>query len=300
MVVVGAELATWHRRRRQMKGWPVFIARLVAVVMLQAVPGTLPACTLWAAAGADTGGGTLLSKNRDWKPDHQQVLKRVHPRHGFTYFGLYAQDSDEPGIKAGVNEKGLSIVSASASSIPKSVRSSQTGKQGVMTRILVSYASVDTLMADASTVFSGVRAMFLMISDRRKIMLVEIGLDGAYVTKLLENGTLVHTNHYLDPQMTSFNLKQAQSSKIRLARISSLLAQAPQAHTLDRFITLSRDRHDGPDNSLWRTGKENTLASWIVAAPASGDATLRVVLANPGKPEEIHEFTLNQDFWKKR
>jgi hypothetical protein len=72
-------------------------------------------CTLWAAVGEATrGGGSLVVKNRDWRPDHRQEIKRVTPKQGFRYFGLFATGNDEPGLKAGVNEKGLVVVSATA------------------------------------------------------------------------------------------------------------------------------------------------------------------------------------------
>jgi len=53
-------------------------------------------------------------KNRDWWPDHRHEIKRVTPKPGFRYYGLFATGNDEPGLKAGVNEKGLVVVSATA------------------------------------------------------------------------------------------------------------------------------------------------------------------------------------------
>ncbi|MFB0826019.1 carcinine hydrolase/isopenicillin-N N-acyltransferase family protein [Chromobacterium violaceum] len=32
-----------------------------------------------------------------------------HPEHGYAYLGLYADNGSEPGIKAGVNQKGLAV-----------------------------------------------------------------------------------------------------------------------------------------------------------------------------------------------
>ncbi|VEB42527.1 Acyl-coenzyme A:6-aminopenicillanic acid acyl-transferase [Chromobacterium violaceum] len=63
------------------------------------------ACTLWGAAGTASMEGSLLAKNRDWKPDHAQSLRLLHPEHGYAYLGLYADNGSEPGIKAGVNQK---------------------------------------------------------------------------------------------------------------------------------------------------------------------------------------------------
>lgn len=257
------------------------------------------ACTLWAAAGEDASGGTLISKNRDWKPDHIQKLKLLRPKTGFAYFGLYAEGNNEPGLKAGVNEAGLSIVSAS-SNIPRKIRDIQPGKRGIMQRILVNYANIDALATDADKVFPASRANFFMISDRSKVLLAEVGLDGKYIIKITSNGSITHTNHYLDPQLAAeFNKKIGPSSATRFARINTLLGQTARPFTLAQFAAISRDHNDGPDNSLWRNGKEHTMASWIVETPASGSPKLRVVIANPNEAETTQEFILDDAFWNK-
>ncbi len=274
-------------------------ALLTCSLALNLLPLPAFACTLWAAAGADAGSGTLLSKNRDWAPDHTQVLKHDRSKSGYAYFGLYAEGNRDPGIKSGVNEKGLSIVSASASSIPKKLRAHQPGKRGVIREILSRYASVDELASDAERVFSGARANYYMISDRQKVLLAEVGLEGKFSFKVLEAGVLTHTNHYLDPKLNAFNFSIGQSSSTRLAQINTLLAQTSRPFTLTQFAALSRDRNDGPDNSLWRNGKQHTLSSWIVQSPATGPQKLRVLLANPGEAETLYEYTLDEAFWKK-
>lgn len=257
-----------------------------------------PACTLWGAAGADVGGGTLISKNRDWKPDHRQLLKRVRPAKGFAYFGLYAEGNNAPGLKAGVNEKGLTIVTAS-SNISKKLRAAQRDRRGVMVRVLSNYASVDALLADADAVFSVANANFFMISDRAKLLVVEVGLDGKYATRVVDQGVIAHTNHYLDPLLAGqFGDTPGASSAARLARIDKLLDRAPRPLVSDSFATMSRDHDDGPDNSLWRNGREHTLASWIVSTPTSGAQRLRVLIANPGEPERTEQIVLDQVFWQ--
>lgn len=257
------------------------------------------ACTLWAAAGPDANGGTLVSKNRDWKPDHTQTLKLVRSKTGFDFFGLYAEGNDDPGLKAGVNAKGLTIVSASVN-LPKKALENQPGKHGVMRRILETYASVDDLNADAERVFSSARASYLLVADNRKVLLVEVGLEGKYSVKVLEGGVATHTNHYLDPQLaTLYNDKVGRSSATRLARIDDLLANASRPYSSAQFAEMSRDRNDGPDNSLWRSGKSKTMASWIVESSASRVPKLRVVIANPDEAETVQEFVLDEAFWRR-
>ena len=273
--------------------------RSIFALILSQIFSQAIACTLWAAAGQDANGGTLVSKNRDWKPDHTQKLKLVHPRRGFTYFGLYAEGNDEPGLKAGVNEKGLTIISASVN-LAKKVLDNQPGKRGVMSRIMESYSSVDDLNIDAEQVFSSARASYFLIADRKKVLIAEVGLEGKYSIKVLENGVITHTNHYLDSDLALlYNSRIGQSSATRLARINQLLTQTPRPFTMAKFAEISRDQHDGPDNSLWRNGKANTMASWIMESPANGAPKLRVVIANSNEAENLQEFVLDEAFWKK-
>lgn len=277
----------------------LFSLKCVAACLAAAMACPVPACTLWAAAGPQaSGNGTLLSKNRDWVPGQRQALKYDFPSHGIPYFGLYAVDGLDPGIKNGVNQQGLSVVTASASSIPHKMRASQPGKHGILRRILSHYGSVDELAAHADELFPHARAMFLMASDRHKILVAEIGLQGRYAYKVLDRGVAAHTNYYLDKTLADFNVKIGRSSATRYARVSELLAQSPGPYTVARYAAISRDHHDGPDDSLWRDGRrEATLSSWIIDSPAQGPQTLRVVLENPGVPETVQSFTLDQAFW---
>lgn len=275
-------------------------AFVLALSLLSSVSPSVHACTLWGAV-LDNAGGTLLSKNRDWKPDHTQVLKLTNDGKGFAYFGLYAVGNDSPGIKGGVNEKGLCVVSATAGSIPKATREAMPSSGSLTTRLLANYASCDAILADKDKLLQGRRPSFLMVSDRKKLLTIEIGLNGRHAVKVTEKGTVVHTNHFLEKSLSDCNLKVGESSTVRLARITELLKQAPAPLTSAAFATMSRDRNAGPDNSLWRTGKSSaTLSSWIMETPAEGSPKLRVVIADPGKPERVEQFVLDEAFWKRK
>lgn len=51
----------------------------------------------------------------------------------------------------------------------------------------------------------------------------------------------------------------------RLSRIAELLGRDHKPYVLDDLMAFSRDRHDGSDDSIWRTGSgarsDETLAS---------------------------------------
>jgi len=61
-------------------GSTLWVVRLFCLLvafffLLQIGAADVGACTLWGEAGKDANGGTIISKNRDWEPDHTQVLK---------------------------------------------------------------------------------------------------------------------------------------------------------------------------------------------------------------------------------
>jgi isopenicillin-N N-acyltransferase like protein len=269
--------------------------RLVAVLICAAgSPTGVIGCTLWGAV-QEKGAGTLISKNRDWKPDHTQVLKLRRDSKRYAYFGLYAEGNAEPGLKEGVNEKGLCVVTAS-SCIPRAVAKEQSSQPGVMPVLLAGYATCDQILADQKKLFSDRRPCFLLISDRAKLLTVEIGMKGEYAVKETAVGAVAHTNHYLTESMKSCNSRAGRSTTTRLHRINELLSRQP--HTVATFAAMSRDQHDGVDNSLWRTGtKTATLSSWILEAPAVGPLRLQIVIANPGQREQSQSFVLDAAFW---
>lgn len=271
------------------------------ILFLGSLPMYSNACTLWGVAGKDASGGTIVAKNRDWKPDHTQVLKLQRSGKGYAYFGLYAEGNDDPGLKQGVNEKGLAVMTATASAIPKATREAQPGKGGLMSTLLTHYATCDEVLADQKKLFSDRKPEFLLISDRKKIITLEVGLQGRYAVKVTDSGAAAHSNHYLEDSMADFNKQISASSDTRVRRITELLKTVSKPCDTASFAVMSKDQHDGANNSLWRTGNtgSRTLSSWILETPAQGAPKLRVLLANPGQPEETNQFVLDEKFWTK-
>jgi isopenicillin-N N-acyltransferase like protein len=256
-------------------------------------------CTLWSASGKDfvKDGGTLIAKNRDWVPDHSQYLKNVTPKHGFRYFGLFAKGNDDPGLKAGINEKGLVVVSSSAGSVPKIDRNENNKTVGLMTKLLSDCESVDSVLKKEK-LFIG--AKNLMVADKNQVAIIEIGLNGEYSIRTEKNGTLTHTNHFIDDKMLKYNKKIGKSSSIRFNRINEILCNASKPFTLEDFIAFSEDQTGGPDNSIWRTGsspkEEKTLSTWLVYLSGNDKIQVFVKIANPGEEKKIFTFKFEDLF----
>jgi hypothetical protein len=268
-------------------------------LLLLAAAGDARACTLWAEVETNGAGGTMISKNRDWDADHTQALKIHRNGSGYAYLGLYAEGNSRPGLKQGVNEKGLTVVSAAASCIPMQMRNAEHGKPGMLDLLLSGFATCDELLAKQADVFSNCPAQFILISDREKIVEVEVGLHGRYVLKTVEKGRATHTNHYLDTSLAEFNVSISASSSTRFGRINELLSAHPASCDIAAFAAMSHDQHDGPANSIWRTSTGvRTMSSWIVETPAQGAPTLRLVTADPDQPQKTNSFVLDENFWK--
>jgi hypothetical protein len=244
------------------------------------------ACTLWGATGNSVdGGGTLIAKNRDWVPDNRQELIILKPAGGYKFLGLNAVGGTEPGIKAGVNEKGLVILSATASQVVKAERQRFQQKKGLMSYLLATCASVEDVLKYLELMQ---RPVFYMVGDRKELAVIEIAPNEKHAVALRNSGTLAHTNHYC--VINAQNLrKPGMSSTQRYARIEELLKNHSTPFVVEDFVRFSEDQNAGPDNSIWRTGgnpeKTRTLATWLVTISASGSPQLYFKTANPGESE---------------
>lgn len=271
---------------------------LFILIVIISINLPVKSCTLWGSAGSTGKDGiTLVTKNRDWKPDNRNELWLIKPEKGFKFIALYAIGGESEGIKGGINEKGLVVLTASASTVPKEEK---YGEKISIAELLKTCDTVDAVL-DKKDKFG--TPFFYIIGDKTKIALVEIGQEGTTSIRETENGILYHTNHYLDENLIKFNKKENESSYVRYNRIKELLENHKDLFTLEDFIEFSSDIHDGPDNSIWRTGstpeKTRTLGTLIVAIPKDAPPVLYIRFANPCEEEYIEKLVLDEDFWNR-
>lgn len=273
------------RARSQLLGSLLLAAALAG----QAAPFPALACTLWAAAGeAVEGGGVLVAKNRDFRPDHRQEIEILRPREGWAALVLRAVGGSEPGIKAGINERGLVLLSATAGEVPADLRRRPGGESGLMGRLLSRCSGIDEVLREIEGFR---RPVFYLLGDRAGLAAIEVAPDGSLAVERLASGTLYHTNHYRWLAREGLPRPPGASSRAREARIAGLLATEARPFTAEDFLRWSRDRSDGPDRSLWRIGRNptavRTLATWIARIPPGGDPEVIVRIADPGEPERF-------------
>ena len=256
------------------------------------------ACTIWAATGEQVKDkGSIVAKNRDNLSSLYTALRFVSPEKGFSFFGIFDIEADGY-VTAGINEKGLVVVNASANSVPRKKRHVAT--EDLTERILTSFDSVNAVLSVKEFFLNSHPAIYI-IGDASKIASVEVAPGGKTSVAIKENGILAFTNHYTDTDLLGANERSSRSSFARLKRINYLIGRHTSPFTLDDFIAFSNDRNGGSEGALWTartpTGKIRTLASWIVYLPANGFPELYVKLANPDEPENTQRITLDSAFW---
>ncbi len=235
----------------------------------------LQACTVFAATGESfvKGGGTLIAKVRDERPA-RQIVKTVKPANGWAYTGVFVGKNER--FNMGLNEKGLVVFRTTAGSVPMKIRrqakrwKSPTGLSG-HEYIIRHCATVDEALD--SKVFS--EPSNYVMADTTKIAFVEVLPDGSHAAKVYERGKFAHTNHYVLPQHQHANTHIGTSSLIRYTRINALMNEHPLPYQFEDFVTWTKDRHDGPDNSIERIGipgksKYTTLSAMVVYLPKEG------------------------------
>ncbi|KUK57332.1 MAG: Peptidase C45 acyl-coenzyme A:6-aminopenicillanic acid acyl-transferase [Synergistales bacterium 53_16] len=270
---------------------------LVFLFLAWAIPAE--SCTLWAATGSGTADGTtILAKNRDWKPDQSHTLRQVQPASGYSYLGLFAFGGDSPGLKAGINEKGLAVVTATASVIPNNERGKGDDDSINSHEILSSFATVDEVLAQKER-FN--RSSYYMVADAEKVAVFEGAPNGKTGVRVIDDGYIAQTNHYVSPSLKLYNKRASTSSKTRYDRITKLLASKQGDLTPEDFIAFSEDKNAGPDNSIFREGsdpgKSRTVATWIITIPKGKAPQLYVTMKDPEKDFRAYSDILDAEFW---
>jgi hypothetical protein len=258
------------------------------------------ACSLLAATGDRLkDGGTLVAMTWDVPRNIKGELRLVIPRKGSPYLGLFPlQAKNEGNIVAGLNEPGLVLITASVDSKPS--------KKGFLRRcslvetILRSFGTVDAVIANTNLI-SNAPPLFLIIADKSKIALIQIGSRGRYTVDCIENGLLYQTNHYTHQNLLRENEIYVENSILRYNRLQNLLANQPTHFKVEDFLSLADDRGNGPDNSIWRSGssekKDRTLARWVVYLSKNSVPELYFRLLNPGNNELNYEIKTDNAFW---
>lgn len=221
----------------------------------------------------------------------------VFPSGGFRFFGILDVRADWY-VAAAINEKGLVVVNASANSVP--ARKRHTATEDVTEKILTAFDSVDSLL-DQKGFFEKTHPAIYIIADAKKIMSVEVAPGGRVSACVKENGTLAFTNHFTDERIIDANERMSRQSLLRLKGINRLLDDPGRPHSLEGFISMSRDENGGSDGAVMRKAKKGskirTLATWIVRLEPGKSPELYAGLFNSDEKQRTYRVRLDDGFW---
>jgi hypothetical protein len=278
----------------------ILILCVVVAIFFPISFSSTQACTIWAATGERVKGrGSIIAKNRDNVSNLYTALKSVTPEKGFTFLGIFDIRADGY-VTAGINEKSLVVVNASANSVPRKKR--RVATEDLTERLLTSFDSVQAVLSEKD-LFQKSHPAIYIIGDASKIASVEVAPGGKMAVVIREgNGTLALTNHYTHRKLLRANEQLSVNSLKRLKRINYLMKNHPFPFTVDDFIAFGNDKNGGQDGALWRDpnlpDKIRTLASLVVYVPVKGSPELSVKLLNPDEPENVQRMTLDNSFWE--
>ncbi len=242
------------------------------------------------------GGGVIVAKNRDNSPGLSTVLKLLRPETGYRVFALV--DTEAEGyVVGGINERGLVVLNAAASSVSREKRLVAT--EDFSERLLITFDSVEAALSRPE-LFSASYPALYMLADSTKIATIEIAPGGDVAFHTVTNGTIAFSNHYIDKKVSRANELVSENSKFRLNRIRHLLASHHSAMTSSDFIAMSADRKGGPNRAIWRrgttAGKVRTLASMIISLPKQGQPEIFARLAAPAGTKRTYRIAAGAVF----
>lgn len=233
------------------------------------------------------GGHVLVAHNEDWFcPDKDHVyLVRSHPNDGPAFLGLTYGPLL---VNVGLNDAGIAAainsvyptdgrVGAPRILFSRAILASTTIGQAIRACVYPMRAGgYHTVLADASG----------------EIYSVETSAT-AHAIRYGEEGWLVHTNHYLAPNLQALQQPGTfAGSNVRLNRARRLLRKSAFPIGIERIQTILRDHVNFPDSICSHpdptepeSEQGQTVASLVM------DLTDRIVWAAPGPPCE-HSFTV--------
>jgi isopenicillin-N N-acyltransferase like protein len=235
-------------------------------------------------------GHVLVAHNEDWLPDDEPDLVIIH-----------VSPTDEPPFLAMTYGALLPNIGFNADGIAQCCDSVYPNDPRIgAPRVIVSRAVLAARTpADAiRRALSRQRAAgynHLIVHESGEMYNVEVSAR-QFAVLSSENGSIVHTNHYLHPTMQAIESEPDElvATRVRFFRAQRLV-RLVEFHTIDSLKTIQKDHVNFPDsicnhaeNDLIPLDREKTITGLIM------DLTERKLLACWGNPcrNNYHEYQL--------
>lgn len=233
-------------------------------------------CTIGVVRGKN--GHLLLFKNRDLTLQKKNPEPRIQKGKKFTYLGFGADSTGKnPGVWAGVNEKGLVILGADGNSI-RDFKGSKYGKgektwqayEEALSKTASTQEACSYLIDFHNSNKIGGSGDIILVSDPSNSAILEYSFEQWGIELLLNRQFMVRTNFFnvlkhLRPRAETSDVNM--SSAIRYERAVKLLSKAGKNATIEDVMRLCQDHSKGKTPfSICRHGRKGeykTTASAI-------------------------------------
>lgn len=288
---------------RIQKKAPFWAAILLLAFLTINFSATVLGCTLFAVTGDGWAkkGSTFIVKNRDWRPEKQE-LRVVQTPGKLSYVGIFGEAPWEPEgwwTTSGINEKGLVVVISAASSVPATEETKNLWVPGgVVAPLLANCSSVDeALKQDQWLTYP----QNLLLADDKEIALVEISPTGEKNIKRTSKGYLAHTNHYLENPKRNLRTPTL-GSVMRQERIEDLLQNGKKPYDLKDLLAFAKDHIGSANSSIFRTGETEkstrTISTFAVEIPNSGKPKIFFEIWGPNGTVIQKEFKSSDSYFR--
>ncbi len=248
----------------------------------------LTKCTSMAVSQERTGNGSVLvAHNEDWLPEDEPDV-----------FMIYARPNDEPPFLAMTYGALLPNIGLNAYGIAQCCDSVYPGDSRIgIPRVVVSRAVLAARTPGEAIRHTLVRHRaagynHLIAHESGEMYNVEVS-SRRFALLPPENGVIVHSNHYLDPQMQAIETDPDEliATRVRYQRALRLLKQTP-LHSIHSLQAIQRDHLNHPDSICNHANdaenpldREKTITAMLI------DLTNRQIQAAWGNPCENGYFS---------
>jgi isopenicillin-N N-acyltransferase-like protein len=248
----------------------------------------LTKCTSMAVGQERTANGNVLvAHNEDWLPEDEPDVFMIH-----------ARPDDEPPFLAMTYGALLPNIGLNAYGIAQCCDSVYPGDSRIgIPRVVVSRAVLaartpgeairHTLVMHRAAGYN-----HLLVHESGEMYNVEVS-SRRFALLPSDNGIIVHTNHYLDPQMQAIETDSDElvATRVRYLRALRLLNQTP-LHNLHTLQAIQKDHINHPDSICNHANqaenpldREKTITAMVI------DLTKRQIHATWGNPCENTYYT---------
>ena len=248
----------------------------------------LTKCTSMAVSQERTANGNvLLAHNEDWVPEDEPDVFMIH-----------ARPDDEPPFLAMTYGALLPNIGLNAYGIAQCCDSVYPGDSRIgIPRVVVSRAVLAARTPGEAIRHTLVRHRaagynHVIAHESGEMYNVEVS-SRRFALLPAEDGLIVHTNHYLDPQMQAIETDSDElvATRVRYMRAMRLLRQTP-LHNVNTLQTIQKDHINHPDSICNHADEaENTLDREKTITALLIDVTKRQIHATWGNPCENAYYT---------